>query len=52
MLTLRRGTVVDVESHLPGPEQRLTVEVGGARRQAIADVGLVVRAFVAHAEAP
>src|SRR5213080_2120016 len=41
MLTLRRGTVVDVRDHVPGPEQRLTVQVDGERRAAIADVGLV-----------
>jgi hypothetical protein len=41
MLTLRRGTVVDVANHAPGLEQRLTVEVDGARRAAIADVELV-----------
>jgi hypothetical protein len=40
MLVLRRGTVVEVEPG-GGPEQRLTVEVAGARRPAIADVGLV-----------
>jgi hypothetical protein len=41
MLTLRRGTVVDVATHPPATEQRVTVEVDGARRVAIADVELV-----------
>jgi hypothetical protein len=41
MLTLRRGTVVDVENHPPAPEQRVTVEVEGVHRRAIADVELV-----------
>jgi Protein of unknown function (DUF3866) len=41
MLTLRRGTVVDVQTHPPAAEQRLTVAVDGARRAAIADVELV-----------
>ena len=41
MLTLRRGTVVDVSTHPPAAEQQLTVEVDGARRPAIADVELV-----------
>src|SRR4029079_18406861 len=41
MLTLRRGTVVDVRDHPPATEQRLTVEVDGARRPAVADVALV-----------
>jgi hypothetical protein len=40
MLVLRRGTVVEVEPGA-GPEQRLTVEIAGVRRPAIADVGLV-----------
>jgi hypothetical protein len=39
MLTLRRGTVVEIVDG--GPEQRLTVEVDGARRPAVADVALV-----------
>jgi hypothetical protein len=38
MLTLRRGTVVEAGD---GPEQRLEVEIDGARRPAVADVGLV-----------
>src|SRR3954451_8856976 len=41
MLTLRRGTVVDIRDHPPATEQRLTVEVDGARRPAVADVALV-----------
>jgi hypothetical protein len=41
MLTLRRGTVVDVRDHPPATEQRVTVEVDGARRPAVADVELV-----------
>jgi hypothetical protein len=41
MLTLRRGTVVDVDDHPPGLEQRVTVEVAGARRRAIVDVELL-----------
>jgi len=41
MLTLRRGTVVDVRDHPPATEQRLTIEVDGARRPAVADVALV-----------
>src|SRR3954453_7084264 len=41
MLTLRRGTVVDVRDHVPGTEQRLTVQVDDERRAAIADVELV-----------
>jgi len=41
MLTLRRATVVEVVGDGSGPEQRLTVEVDGARRPAIADVALV-----------
>ena len=40
MLTLRRGTVVQATPG-DGPGQHLTVEVAGARREAIADVGLV-----------
>jgi Protein of unknown function (DUF3866) len=39
MLTLRRGTVVEAEE--AGGEQRVLVEVGGVRRPAVADVGLV-----------
>ena len=39
MLTLRRGTVV--EAGPPAGEQRIEVEIEGARRPAIADVGLV-----------
>jgi hypothetical protein len=38
MLTLRRGTVVEAGD---GPEQRLAVEIDGARRAAVADVHLV-----------
>src|SRR3954452_22460985 len=41
MLTLRRGTIVDVEDHPPGSEQRVTVEVDGQRRRAIVDVELL-----------
>jgi Protein of unknown function (DUF3866) len=41
MLTLRRGTVVDVANHPPGLEQRVTVEIDGARRPAIVDVELL-----------
>ena len=40
MLTLRRGTVVDANPD-DGPEQRVVVEVDGAPRPAVADVGLV-----------
>jgi Protein of unknown function (DUF3866) len=40
MLTLRRGRVVEADPG-EGPEQRVVVEVDGARRPAIADVGLV-----------
>jgi hypothetical protein len=40
MLTLRRGTVIEAGRD-DEPEQRMTVEVDGARRPAIADVGLV-----------
>jgi hypothetical protein len=39
MLTLRRGTVVEADD--AAQEQRVVVEVDGARRPAIADVGLV-----------
>jgi hypothetical protein len=39
MLTLRRGTVV--EAGPPAGEQRIEVDIAGARRPAIADVGLV-----------
>jgi len=39
MLTLRRGTVVEADE--AAREQRVVVEVEGARRPAIADVGLV-----------
>lgn len=45
MLVLRRGTVVDAES-AGGPEQRLTVEIDGERRPAVADVALVGTAEV------
>ena len=41
MLTLRRGTVVDVENHPPAAEQRVTVEVDGQRRRAIVNVELL-----------
>jgi Protein of unknown function (DUF3866) len=41
MLTLRRGTVVDIRDHPPATEQRVTVEVDGERRPAVADVELV-----------
>jgi hypothetical protein len=40
MLTLRRGTVVEADD-AAAPEQRVVVEVDGARRPAIADVSLV-----------
>jgi hypothetical protein len=40
MLTLRRGTVVEAGPS-DAPEQRVHVDVEGARRPAIADVGLV-----------
>ena len=40
MLTLRRGTVVEAGPR-DDPEQRVTVDVDGARRPAVADVGLV-----------
>jgi hypothetical protein len=40
MLTLRRGTVVEA-GDAAAPEQRVVVELDGARRPAIADVGLV-----------
>jgi uncharacterized protein DUF3866 len=40
MLVLLRGTVVEA-GPLDGPEQRLEVDVGGRRRPAVADVGLV-----------
>jgi hypothetical protein len=39
MLTLRRGTIVEADQ--AAREQRVVVEVEGARRPAIADVGLV-----------
>jgi hypothetical protein len=39
MLTLRRGTIVEADK--AAREQRVVVEVEGARRPAIADVGLV-----------
>jgi hypothetical protein len=41
MLTLRRGTVVDVQTHPPALEQRVTVDVDGARRPAVVDVQLL-----------
>src|SRR5438067_9733592 len=45
MLKLRRGVVVETgDAH--GPEQRLTTEVQGRRREAIAEVSLVGRAQV------
>ena len=40
MLTFRRGTVVEA-GPTDAPEQRVQVEVDGARRAAIADLGLV-----------
>jgi len=40
MLTLRRGTVLEA-GDAAAPEQRVVVEVDGARRPAIADVALV-----------
>jgi hypothetical protein len=45
MLVLRRGTVVEAES-AAGPEQRLTIEIAGQRRAAVADVRLVGAAEV------
>jgi uncharacterized protein DUF3866 len=57
MLKLRQATVVELEeptseggdgeeAQRAGPEQRLTVELGGERRRAIADVALVGAAEV------
>jgi hypothetical protein len=40
-LVLRRGTVVEAHPAPAVGEQRLVVEIGGARRPAIADVGLL-----------
>lgn len=41
MLKLRRGTVVIADDPADGPWQQLTVDVGGERRPAVADVALV-----------